>query len=62
MAEHKLINGTLVVTQDGVVAKCSCGWVSRPCFTSMTASCLFMDHQEGYEASLPDRILKEPQR
>ncbi len=42
--EHKLIGGTLVADRDGVRAHCTCGWVSRPCFSSMVCSCVWDDH------------------
>lgn len=46
--DHKLIDNTLVVEgtgpSKGVYAKCTCGWVSRPCFSGMIASIEFDDH------------------
>lgn len=35
------------VTPDGIVHRCSCGWVSRPCFSNMVASNLGADHREA---------------
>lgn len=43
--EHKLEGGMLKRTGNGVVASCTCGWVSSH-FTSLAASAEFMDHQE----------------
>ena len=45
MAEHKLVGGTLTRNEDGIVARCTCGWVSTH-FSSMAASAAFQDHQE----------------
>jgi hypothetical protein len=44
--KHRLIGNTLKADEDGVYAKCICGWVSRPCFSSLIASNEFCDHQE----------------
>ena len=33
------------VTADGIVHRCSCGWVSPPCFSNAAASCLGIDHR-----------------
>lgn len=35
------------VTPDGIVHRCSCGWVSRPCFSNMIASIEGQDHREA---------------
>lgn len=45
--EHKLIDATLVREPGGIVARCICGWVSRPCFSSMVASNEFQTHRDG---------------
>lgn len=50
MDEHK---GHNEIRDDGVVHVCSCGWVSRPCFSSAIASCEGMDHRESMKR--PDR-------
>ncbi len=34
------------ITKEGIVHVCSCGWRSRPCFSSMVASCEGIDHRE----------------
>ncbi len=34
--EHKSLGN--YVEEDGVVNKCSCGWVSRPCFSPAIAT------------------------
>lgn len=33
------------VRENGIVHVCSCGWVSRPCFSSMIASVEGMRHR-----------------
>ena len=50
--KHRLIGSTLNAEADGVYAKCICGWVSRPCFSSLIASNVFCDHQEEAQAAL----------
>lgn len=47
--EHKLANGTLITTDRGIVARCTCGWMSTPHFSSLSASAEFRDHQDRYE-------------
>lgn len=47
MSKHKLVDDTLVRERDGIVAKCVCGWKSRPHFSMMSASAAFMDHEES---------------
>lgn len=43
MKEH---TGHNEVRDGGVVHICSCGWVSRPCFSSAVASGEGMDHRD----------------
>ena len=50
MAEHKLVGGTLTRNEDGIVARCTCGWSSAH-FSSMAASAAFQDHQERNDRS-----------
>lgn len=45
MSGHKLIDDTLVVEANGIVARCECGWVSRPYFSGLVASLEFAHHQ-----------------
>lgn len=48
---HRMIGDTMVRERDGIVAKCTCGWVSRPYFSGMSATVAFRDHQrEAKEA------------
>lgn len=35
------------VTPDGIVHRCSCGWVSRPCFSNMIASLEGQEHRDA---------------
>ena len=46
MAEHRLEGGTLNADDDGVKARCTCGWSSGARFSSAAASVAFRDHQE----------------
>lgn len=43
---HGLVGGTLRREEDGITARCQCGWVSRGHFSSLAASAAFRDHQE----------------
>lgn len=43
---HQLVNGELRREQDGITARCVCGWVSGGHFTSLAAAAAFRDHQE----------------
>lgn len=45
MNDHYLIDGTLIRIASGIVARCSCGWISIPHFNSFTASVNFRQHQ-----------------
>ena len=47
---HQLIDDTLIRAAGGIVAKCTCGWVSRPYFSGMSASLTFREHQAGERA------------
>jgi len=63
MTTHKLIDDTLITTKDGVVAKCICGYVSRPCFSSFIASLEFRNHcefAEKYSGKNAGIAIKEP--
>jgi hypothetical protein len=46
VAKHELIDGVLVGTDDGIVARCKCGWTSGPRFSSFVASVAFMEHED----------------
>ena len=46
--QHRLQGGTLKRTDNGIVARCECGWVSCH-FTSLSASAAFQDHKENAE-------------
>lgn len=48
--QHDLVDRTLIRADDGIVARCTCGWVSRGYFTILTASGAFRDHQEAEAA------------
>lgn len=37
------------VTLTGIVHRCSCGWVSRPCFSNAVAPVLGAEHRAGTE-------------
>lgn len=45
--KHELVNGTLTRESDGIMAKCTCGWVTRGRFSSFAASAAFQEHQES---------------
>lgn len=51
MTEHRSMGNEVV--KGGIIHKCSCGWVSRPCFSNMTASALGMDHRDEYVKITP---------
>jgi hypothetical protein len=38
------------VTPEGIVHRCSCGWVSRPCFSNAVASNEGQDHRDAASA------------
>jgi len=44
-------NGHNEVVDGGVVHVCSCGWISRKCFSPAIASCEGMDHREKAEGA-----------
>ena len=44
---HRLVDNTLIRTQDGIVGRCECGWTTGPRFSSFSASALFQDHVDG---------------
>lgn len=50
MSDHNSL-GNEVIPGEGIVHRCSCGWVSRPCFSNAVASNLGTDHREA--ASTP---------
>lgn len=50
--QHNLVGSTLIRVDDGIVARCTCGWVSRECFSSLIASSIFRDHQEAAKNDL----------
>ena len=52
MNEHKLKNNCVVATNDGVEAKCLCGWRSSGHFSGMGASAAFQGHLEDVERIL----------
>jgi len=43
--EHKSMGNT--VTDDGIVHRCSCGWISRSCFSNAIASIEGEAHRES---------------
>jgi hypothetical protein len=44
--KHELVNGTLTREDDGIMARCTCGWSTRGRFSSFAASASFQEHQE----------------
>ncbi len=50
--EHKSLGNEVV--KGGIIHRCSCGWVSRECFSNGAASCLGMDHRD--EAAAEARL------
>jgi hypothetical protein len=44
---HRLVDDTLTREQDGILARCTCGWSSGGHFSSMAASAAFREHQEA---------------
>lgn len=56
--KHQLVGGTLRRTDNGIVARCQCGWSSVH-FTSLAASAAFMDHQETTALSTTDHEPRE---
>lgn len=54
MAEHRLIDGALKRTMDGIAARCECGWVSAGHFSSLAASAAFRDHQDTADQNAED--------
>lgn len=46
MTNHKLVDDTLVRERDGIVTRCTCGWVSGGHFSSMGASAALIIHKE----------------
>jgi hypothetical protein len=57
--EHKLINDTLTRESDGIIARCVCGWTSRPHFSSMAASAEFREHLEQVTPKLGDGPIED---
>lgn len=50
---HQLKDGSLWRDEDGITARCTCGWVSRGHFSSAGASVAFREHQEQAQAPQP---------
>lgn len=48
--QHELTDNCVTVTSDGIVAACICGWTSGARITSLSASALFLDHQQAMTA------------
>lgn len=60
---HELIDGSLVVEADGVVARCVCGWTSGPRFSGMIASNAFNEHKENAPLDrTAARLIKSPKK
>lgn len=49
-------------TDSGIVHTCSCGWVSRPCFSNAIASVEGMNHRDSEEAHSIERDVQREQR
>lgn len=45
MTEHQSQGNEVI--DGGIVHRCSCGWVSRPCFSNMLASLEGMNHRDA---------------
>jgi hypothetical protein len=50
---HDLVGNEVVATENGVVARCTCGWTSGLCFSGMVASALFREHLEEVGEAQP---------
>jgi len=46
MTAHRLVLDTLVREENGIAARCECGWASVGHFSSMAASAAFQTHVE----------------
>lgn len=57
--KHALTDHTLKAEADGIVAYCICGWKSRPHFSPASASCAFMDHEDGNGDTDAERIAND---
>jgi hypothetical protein len=44
--KHELVGNEVVATENGVTARCTCGWSSGYRFSGMVASALFRQHLE----------------
>ncbi len=57
MAEHKLVDGALKRDEQGITARCECGWVSAGHFSSLAASAAMQEHREQEHAkiNMPNR-------
>ena len=44
--KHELVGKSLDIEVDGVIARCTCGWISRGHFSGFTASAAFQEHKE----------------
>jgi len=42
--DHRLVGDAVHRLDDGILAQCTCGWVSRGHFSSMAASAAFREH------------------
>jgi len=42
--EHRLVGGVVTIEDDGIMARCTCTWVSRGHFSSLAASAAFQNH------------------
>lgn len=59
MNEHELIDGTLITVPGGIVAKCTCGWVSDIGFSGMMTSLRFREHQQAAKDAATDAAIHD---
>lgn len=57
MSNHKLAGGTLTRDEDGITARCECGWVSGGHFTRLGASAMFQEHVEKADEAAKQAFL-----
>lgn len=55
-AEH-VTNGN-ETTAGGIVHRCSCGWISRPCFSNATATLEGIAHREVEAAAAFEKLMR----
>lgn len=56
---HAIEKVAVVLDKGGIVARCICGWVSRPHFSSFAATVAFMDHEDGNGDTDEERLAND---